>query len=444
MHGSAELTGLATVALVALLCGLLLTRIRQPAIVGYIVAGVVLGPSGLALVEDRGQIAILAELGVLMLLFVIGMELSLRAFRVVWVMAVGTAAAQIAISLAVMLALHVLLDLALEVAILLGFVIALSSTAVAIKILEDVGELRTRAGRVAVGILIAQDLAVVPMMLIVEGMGGHQTGAFWTVLKILLSVALLVLLIAYLSRRRRVRLPFLGDLSGSADLVAVAGLAACFGGAALSGAFGLSPAYGAFLAGLVIGNTTERRLMTEAVHPIQSVLLMIFFVSIGLLMDLDYIWRNLGLVLLLWFLASVFKTALNIGILRAFGESWPRAFLASMALAQVGEFSFLLAQAGSAARVIDGEIHRLIVSVTVLSLAISPLWLAASRRMHRVALRSFTSMRFVLLMLAGHETLDALRWLGRQGRRARVSTRLHARRLRRWRTRTTGEKSVNA
>ena len=427
-HGQAELTGLAAVALVALLCGLAMSRFRQPAIVGYILAGVVLGPSALGLVEDRNQIAILAELGVLLLLFVIGMELSLRAFKVVWVTAVGTALAQIGASVGVMMLAHVVFGLDFAVAILLGFVIAISSTAVAVKILDQTDELRTRVGRIAVGVLIAQDLAVVPMMLIVAGLGGAETSVVLTVAQIVFAVGLLILLILYLSRRHRVRLPFTHLVAGNLDLTAVSGLAFCFGAAAISGAVGLSPAYGAFLAGLVIGNSTERKAMMETVEPIQSVLLMIFFVSIGLLMDLSYIWENLGIVLLLWFLASIFKTVLNIGILRAFGESWPRAFLASMAIAQVGEFSFIITQTGLSAQVIDDEIHKLILSVTVLSLAISPIWIVGVRRVHRIALRSFSSIRFVLLLLAGRETRNLLRHLGHSIRRAKVSFSLWRRR----------------
>ena len=419
-HG--ELTGMAAVALAALLCGLVMTRMRQPAVVGYILAGVALGPSGFGLVTDRAQISILAELGVLMLLFVIGMELSLRAFKLVWVTAVGTALLQIAISLAMMVLFHVLFDLDLRAAVLLAFVIAVSSTAVAIKILEAIGELRTRVGRVTVSVLIAQDLAVVPMMLVVSAMGGEEaTLTAWTVIKIALSIALLAGLIVYLSRRRRVRLPFVHHAAGNRELTAVAGLAYCFGGAALSGAVGLSPAYGAFLVGLFIGNTTQRKSMLDTVEPIQGVLLMIFFVSIGMLMDLAYIWANLGLVLFLWFFASVFKTALNIGILRLFRESWPRAFLASMALAQVGEFSFLLTQTGLGAGVIDEAIHKLVVSVTVLSLAISPIWLGGARRLQRVAMRGFTSMRFLLLLLAGRETRSVLGVARRSWRRVRVA-----------------------
>ncbi len=190
-----SLTFIAMVAVVALLCGMALTRLRQPAIVGYIVAGVVLGPSGFGLVEDRAQINVLAELGVLMLLFLIGMEVSLRAFRSVLGVAVLVAALQVATSVGVMLLLSLVLGWPVGLAVLLGFVVAISSTAVAIKILDDIGELRTQVGRSAVGVLIAQDLAVVPMMLVLNAMASEAGLGVGSILLMAASMGFLVLFV---------------------------------------------------------------------------------------------------------------------------------------------------------------------------------------------------------------------------------------------------------
>ncbi|MEK9723577.1 MAG: cation:proton antiporter, partial [Rhodospirillaceae bacterium] len=367
----AALTGIAAVALAALACGIAMTRLRQPAIVGYILAGVLLGPSGLGLVGNREEIHNLAELGVLMLLFLIGMELSLRNFRHIWQVAVGVTAIQIGVGVCLMLVCARLFGWSVPMALLLGFVVALSSTAVAVKILEDMGELRTHTGRIAVGVLVAQDLAVVPMILVVNGLAGD--GFDWLVVpKVALSVAFLVVLILYLSAGRKIKLPFLTLIAGNVDLKPLAALAFCFCIAALSGFAGLSAAYGAFLAGLVIGNSAERHEMVAVTLPIQSILMMVFFLSIGLLLDLDYIWRNLGAVLFLFFLVAVVKTVLNVGALGLFGQSWQHAFLAGIMLAQIGEFSFVLAGIGAGKGVIGEDERRLIVAVTVLSLALSP------------------------------------------------------------------------
>ena len=390
MEHGIELTGLAVVAAAATLCGMAMARLNQPAIVGYILAGVILGPSGLALVGDRGQIEALAELGVLMLLYIIGMELSVRSFRHMWRIAVFSAGLQILVSLIAVLFLGYALGWPMPHVLLFAFVLALSSTAVGVTMMEDVGALRQRVGRIAVGVLIAQDLAVAPMLIILTGLSGDGFD-FFTVLEICLTVGLLILLILYLSRRQRFNLPFSNLVLGKVDLRPVAALAWCFAAAALAGLVGISAVFGAFLAGLVVGSSQQRHELFAAAKPIESILLMTFFLSIGLLIDLQFLWDNLGLVLLLWAFVTIFKTALNTAIFRAMGESWQHAFLSSLFLAQIGEFGFILGGVAIDSSIIDSDLYRLVVAVTVLSLITSPIWMNSARRVqHRAARRMDT------------------------------------------------------
>ncbi len=415
------LTEIAIVALAAMGCGIFMERLRQPAIVGYILAGILLGPSMFALVTDRDQIDVLAELGVLMLLYVVGMELSLRAFRRIWRIAMLTTLIQIGASTGVMLIFWWLLDWPIGIAILLGFVVALSSTAVAIKVLSDIGELRTRVGTITVGVLIAQDLAVVPMMLIVGALGamtvaGAEGGFDWiAVPKILASIALLAGLILYLSRGKKISIPFSAVVAGHEDLKPLAALVFCFAAASLSGLFGLSAAYGAFIAGIVVGSSTERHVMIEATKPIQSILMMVFFLSIGLLLDLGFIWDNLGLVMSLFLVVAVFKTILNVGALRLLGQDWNNAFIAGVMLTQIGEFSFLLSQIGVGSGLISSNDSRIVVAVTVLSLALSPLYVFTARRLQALAEEGTTSAKEIMRAVYAPEaevvaeTLDGAR-----------------------------------
>ncbi len=402
MSAHADLTGLAVVVLAAVICGVVMSRLRQPAISGYILAGILLGPSGLALVENRDQITVLADLGVLMLLFLVGMELSLSGFKSVWRGALVATLLQIAGSVGATLVLSLLFGWSLGLSVLLGFVIALSSTAVVIKMLEGMNILNTPLGKATVGVLIAQDLAFVPMMLILASLAGDGFGVFG-MFRVGFSVVVLVLLILHLTRRRKISLPFASMVAGHRDLTPLRGLAFCFGAAALTGYLGLSPAYGAFLAGLVIGNSTERRAMMRGVQPIQSILMMVFFLSIGLLINLDFILANMGTVLLILFMVTVFKTGLNIGVLRLAREPWPHAFIAGMLLAQIGEFSFLLGQAGVSSGLIGREEGDLVIAVTALSLLISPLWLVIARRLMRFAILSTTSGREGARLLFGRQ-----------------------------------------
>ncbi len=414
MPGHQELTDLAIVALVALLCGVLLTRLRQPAVVGYILAGVVLGPSVTGLVTNQLSISILAEMGVLMLLFVIGMELSLRAFRTLWTLSVSAMLLQVLVMLAVMGLLRLVVGWPLAPTLLLAFVVSLSSTAVAIKMLEDIGELRTHSGRIAISVLIAQDLAVVPMILLLD-IAAQGAWLEWTELARLgISIVLLVALTMFLSRRKRLNLP-VPTQPGQSDLVPLVGLAACFGAAAVAGALGLSTAYGAFLAGLTIGNSNLRPIMLTSIMPIQSVLMMVFFLSIGLLIDIYFVWDNLAIVLTLLAVVTILKTVVNVGILRLLCLTWPQSFLSAAVLAQVGEFSFLLAGVAGRNQIIDEFDFRLIVTVTALSLAVSPVWLAAARRLHEIATFRRASITRVMRYVYGPQ----VRWVTRAGRTAR-------------------------
>jgi CPA2 family monovalent cation:H+ antiporter-2 len=365
--------------------GLLFAALRQPPLVGYIIAGAVFGPSGLGLITDQATINVFAELGVLVLLFVVGTHLSLRAFRNIWRIAVGAAALQILVSVTLMLALAALLGWRPERALLYGFVLALSSTAVGIKILEDVGELRNETGRVAVGVLIAQDLAVVPMLIVIGGMADAQgIDLPALVLKIALAVAALVALIWALSRRQRIHLPFRRLWVRHPDLAPIGALALCVLGAALSGALELSAGLGAFLAGLYVGNTSERAVMVRAMDPIQNLLLMMFFLSVGLLIDLAFVGRHIGLVVLLIGLVFLLNSVINVVALRTVGASWRVAVLAGFALAQLGEFAFVIAAAGAASGLIGADAQRVVVAVIALTMIMSPLWLAFARRLHEL------------------------------------------------------------
>jgi CPA2 family monovalent cation:H+ antiporter-2 len=412
MESVNDLTGLATVVLTALGCGMVMAHFRQPAMVGYLLAGMLLGPTGFAFVENRGLITALAELGVLLLLFVVGMELSVRALKHSWRLVLTAVAMQTAATVAVMLAVSTLLGFSLAASVLLGFVVALSSTAVSVKMLEEIGALRSRVGRITVAVLIAQDLAFLPMMLLVRHLGGDGFGVA-AAFQIVLAVALLVVLVAILAQRRRIELPFARIVVGHADLSPLSGLVYCFGAGALFGLMGLPAAFGAFIAGLAIGNSAQRKQMLSVVRPIQSVLVMVFFLSIGLLVDLAYIWDSLGTVLLLLLIVTLFKTTLNIAIYRMLNETWPRAFLEGVVISQLGEFSFLLAATGLAVGTIGPGESRLVVAVTVLSLMLSPLWLSVARRFQRVAAQRIATLHEMVEITYGPEAARVRAGTGR-------------------------------
>lgn len=396
MHAVSNLREMALVVTAALGGGLLLERIKQPAILGYILAGIVLGPSGLGFLTDFTAIHFFADAGVLMVLFLVGINLNLRAFKRSILVSISTALLQIFFGLLVAFALAAVFGWSASLSILVGFLVSLSSTAVVVKILENNNEINSHMGRLTLGVLIAQDLAIVPMILIVKELDG---GIHWFSLgfKLFFTLGLLSFLVWFLSRRQKVKVLF-SFSAGHPEFPALAGLAFCFGFAALSGFLELSVAYGAFLAGLVLGNSRERTVMLQMMTPIYSVLIMSFFLCIGLLMDLPFIWKNLG-YLSAMLVAVVFgKTFVNVVIFRFLRQAWSSAFLSGVILAQMGEFSFLLISLGDELSLLDRSQQQLLMTLTTLSLAVTPLWVAlaqfieTSRIRHEITSISFSKM----------------------------------------------------
>jgi monovalent cation:H+ antiporter-2, CPA2 family len=403
MHHDMKLIEITLVMVAALAGGLGLVRLKQPPILGYILAGIILGPSGFAYVESLEMVETMAELGVLLLLFVVGMELNLRTFKNAWLQTTLCTVLQIAVSLAVSFGLAPLFGWSLGMSLLLGFVLALSSTAVVVNLLERIGEVRSDSGQLAIGILIAQDLAIVPMILLLRNLNTGSLFDSGLVVKLALAIAVIVALISYLSQKQRVRIPLTQIISGEKDLTPLASLGFCFAAAAISGLIGLSAAYGAFLAGLILGNTHERIVLLETTKPIQSTLLMVFFLSIGLLLDLQFILDHWVVVTVLLFVITIGKTAINIAILRLIRLPKAQSFLVGVVLSQLGEFAFLLATVGHQSGIIDDHGQKLIIALTVLSLAFSPLWLTSARRLKEHVDSHALSFTRILLMAFGPE-----------------------------------------
>lgn len=381
MHLDPNLIAIAVVFSVALVCGLLLMRIKQPAIVGYILAGVILGPSGFGIIGETEAAKTLAELGVLLLLFLVGMELSLRAFKTVYKTALLVVIIQIGLAVLATSGIGALMSWSYEQGILLGFVLALSSTAVTVKVLSDMGELRSPFGRITVGVLIGQDLAVIGMLLVIEALNPNAAFDYSIIWRSAVAVVIVFALVWFLSRRERMRLPLRSAFFADREVVPIAALAFCGVCATAAGLLGLSTAFGAFLAGLVVGNSSERRIVMRGTKPIESVLLVVFFLSVGLLIDANFFIEHLGTLFVVLLLATVTKGVINVAALRVAGEPWERAVLAGVAMGQIGEFAFVIAGIGLTVGAINTDGYKIAVAVIAMSLMLGPAWMALERRL---------------------------------------------------------------
>jgi CPA2 family monovalent cation:H+ antiporter-2 len=389
MHDHQSLSALALVLAAAVSCGLVMSRLRMPAAAGFILVGIALGPTGLGLISHSQSIETLAELGVLMLLFIIGMEMRLASFSRALPLALGvTAVTCVVIPTSVALFAYAVHGEVLG-GLVIGFMLSISSTAVAMKMIEDSQEKDTAAGRLSLAILVAQDLAVVPLLLVTNSLGASlntktmlEVGA-----KMALAFALLAVFIRVLNKVKSFRFPGSEYLLKNFDIGTLGVLGICFASAAASGFLGLSPALGAFLGGLVVGHSTLRRGALVMAQPVQSILLFIFFLSVGLLIDLDYLIQQAWIIGAALVVVTGGKTVLNFILLTLAGEKFDTAFPAALFLSPVGEFSFVIAGAGLAAGTLSPAGHKLAIAVIAMSLLASPLFFLMARLAHRLAVK---------------------------------------------------------
>ena len=380
MHLDPAMGAIVGALFLILAVGLALRFLRQPHVVAYLIAGVLIGPGVTGLFMDTDALTRLGAVGVVLLLFFIGMEVSPRRLASSWKVSIIGTLLQILISVGFVWVVGAWLDWPFGRVLMLGFVISLSSTAVVLKILSDWNELDTPVGQDAVGILLVQDFAVVPMLIILDQLGGGSSEHSNIWLQVTGGAVLLAIL-ADLAVREEIRLPFLKWLKRDEELQLFGALSICFGIALLTGWMGLSTALGAFVAGMVIGAARETQWVHHSLAPFRVVLLAIFFVSIGMMLDLRFLVANLALVLALVFVILVVNTFINAGILRLLGDPWKETLYAGALLAQIGEFSFVLAAVGINSHAISEYGYQLVISTIAVSLLFSPAWIMLVRRL---------------------------------------------------------------
>jgi CPA2 family monovalent cation:H+ antiporter-2 len=353
-----------------------LHRMKIPSIVGFLAAGMLLGPHGLHLIRDINTIQTLAEIGVILLLFTIGLEFSLSKFLKMRLEVFGMGGLQVGITVVAAAFIAMRWVENMNTAVFIGFLVALSSTAIVMKLLSDKAELDTTHGRISVGILIFQDLCIVPFMLLIPVMaGGRGTGE----LLFTFGKAAAIIAIVLLSARWLVPgLLYQIVRTRSRELFVVTILILCFGTALLTSEFGLSLALGAFLAGLVISDSEYAQEATSAILPLRDSFSGLFFISVGMLMDTSFVVNNLAAVLSLVGGIIFLKFFSGFFSMAVLGRPVRTSIQSSLNLAQIGEFSFVLAVAGLSAGLITDQIYQGFLSASVLTMLLTPLLMQIS------------------------------------------------------------------
>src|SRR2546423_2346170 len=366
------LRDLAVIFAGSLLVILVFYRLKLPALPGFIVAGILLGPNALGLVSDPRDVARLAEVGVIILLFTIGIEFSLSRLKEMGRQILVGGFSQMGFTILATLAAGFAFLGSWRVALFLGFLIALSSTAIVLKVLTDQSEIDAPHGRLATGMLIFQDLCVVPIMLVLPFLAGRAEGGIGG-LAVALGKAALVVAGVILAARTivpRALREILKTRSRELFLIAVIliGTLTALGTAAA----GASLALGAFLAGLIISESDYGHQAMAELMPFRDIFISLFFVAVGMLVQLSSIWHYIGLTVLAVAVIMIGK-ALTAAVGPALmGYSGRVALLAGVAISQIGEFSFVLAREGRVSGLLSDVLYQQFLGVAVITMLVTP------------------------------------------------------------------------
>ncbi len=380
MHDLDFLGELVLVGALAVAIILIFQRLKIPPVIGLIFTGILLGPSGFGAVYDQKMISTLAELGVVLLLFTIGLEFSLDELNKLKKIVLVGGAVQILLTGMVIsffsywFMLAIGYRITLSAAIFLGFTFSVSSTAICLKILADRDELAHPHGRIAMGILIFQDLAIVPLMIGINFLSPQGVPSFEIVFK---KIGVILLFASAIVVGLRLLTPKIVRLIASLqarEVLVLGALVICFGAAWLTSLAGLSLALGSFVAGMIIASTDESHQISVTIDPFREAFSSIFFISVGLLLDIKMI--NLPLFISIALVVLLLKALLVAGVSIFLGNSLRVSMMAGMALAQIGEFSFVLAEAGLKNRVINHEVFQPMLAIIVVTMIVTPAMIA--------------------------------------------------------------------
>ncbi|MDW7999254.1 MAG: monovalent cation:proton antiporter-2 (CPA2) family protein, partial [Thermodesulfovibrio sp.] len=351
----------------------LLGRIKIPSIVGFLIAGTVIGPYGLGLIKDPHEVEIIAEIGVILLMFTIGIEFSIPRLMSLKREVFIFGSLQVVLTIIVIATLSYLtLNASMNKSIFYGFIVALSSTAIVMKLLSDRGELNSPHGKICLGILLFQDICVVPLMLFTQILSG-QGESYYNVLMVILKSSIILSLVFIFSR---LAVPYiLHEIvkTKSRELFIITTIFICLGTAYFTSKLGLSLALGAFLAGVVISESEYSAQAVSDILPFKETFSGIFFISVGMLLNIKFIKTNLLEEIVFVAIIFLFKTLIILIIIYIFIHSLRISLKSSLSLSQIGEFSFILAFTGKSLGLLDEVTYQSFISASVVTMLFTPL-----------------------------------------------------------------------
>lgn len=357
---------------------LLFQKIKVPSILGFLLAGIIAGPHAFNLISSSHEVELLSEIGIIFLLFVIGIELSIKELISMKNTVLIGGGLQVGGTILFTTIVAYFFGLPLNSAVFLGFLFSLSSTAIVLKLIQERGEITAPHGRVALGILIFQDIIVVPMMLLTPILAGDGGDLLTTLLILILKIVGVGVVIYLLARYIVPRIFSMVVKTKSKELFILTTVVFCFAIAWLTSSVGLSLALGAFFAGLIISESEYSHQATVNVLPFREIFISFFFISVGSLLNLEFFINNILMILLL-VIGVVFLKMLVVGATVLLLKYPPRTVLLSLfSLFQVGEFSLLLSGVGLDNNIIPNSVYQYFLAISIITMGLTPFLIAAA------------------------------------------------------------------
>jgi len=350
----------------------LLQRAKLPSILGFIITGVIIGPFGLSLVQGVEEVEVISEIGVILLLFVIGMELSLKKLAAIKKTVFIGGSIQVGLTVLISAACYYFMGNSWNESVFIGFLFSLSSTAIVLKVFQDRNEMSTQHGKNALAILIFQDIIVVPMMLFTPIIAGQSTNVTASILTLLFKSAVVIIITIISARFVVPKLMYAIAKTNNKELFLLTTITICFAVAFLTSQAGLSLALGAFMAGLIISESEYSHQATSIILPFRELFISFFFISVGMLLNLNFFFGHIGIILLLVLVVLIVKSlvaALAVAVLKY----PPRTVLITgLSLFQVGEFAFILSKVGIEYNLLSVETNQYFLAVSIVSMLLTP------------------------------------------------------------------------
>lgn len=358
--------GLATLVI------LLFMRLKLPTIIGYLLTGAIAGPYGLSLVYASTAVEVLSEIGVILLLFVIGLEFSLKSLMAIKKAVFIGGSLQMTLTIGVTAMISYLFGFDWNIAVFFGFLFALSSTAIVLKLLQESGQVNTISGRTTLAILIFQDIIIVPLVLFTPMLAGESDNVLLSLFYLALKGGLVIVLTIISAKYLIPQLLYRVAKTKNEELFLLSIIVTCFAVAYVTSLLGLSLGLGAFLAGLIISESEYSHHATGKILPFREIFLSFFFVSVGMLFDISFLAEHFLLILVLVALTFVVKFTVTSLAVKSLGTSYKESFIVGFSIFQVGEFSLLLAKEGLKYELLDNTTYQFFLAISILTMIITP------------------------------------------------------------------------